>query len=393
MNRRVECFFMAVGLALTVATAGASQESNPAPPAPDAANQAPDVSGHASSDPAAEALPPEMPPEDPGATPVAPVAPGEAAESLTGTAPGQPPGAARPIAGPSPVVPAITGTASRPVQIGPPAQQALAESHAWAENPDAMPTRDNGGRVIFAFSESVPTIVCAVWRVCDLELQSGETVQGAPHIGDAVRWKIAPAFSGTEERKTTHLVIKPTEVGLDTNLVVPTDRRTYHLRLVSSLDRYVSSVGFSYPEDDLQSWKELNKTLASAAGVAGGGGDTHPVAVSRLNFDYQIKVVKGKPRFKPLHAMDDGYHTYIAMSEVLPEGEAPALLGIARNGEEQMVNYRLQGNIYVIDGTVDKLALVSGVGGGQQRVELERHLCQVRGGLGVCGDPQDQQTP
>jgi type IV secretion system protein TrbG len=277
------------------------------------------------------------------------------------------------------------------VYIGPPAQRALAESHAWAENPDAMPTRDSGGRVIFTFSDSAPTVVCAPMHICDIELQPGEVVLGAPHVGDAVRWKISPALSGSDELKTIHLIVKPTEAGLDTNLIVPTDRRTYHLRLVSSFDRYVSAVGFFYSEEDQQAWKELARTGARGAG--GGSGAAEPdmptVAVNRLNFDYKIKVVKGKPLFKPLRAMDDGYHTYIAMNEDLPQAEAPALIGISHSGEEQMLNYRLKGNIYVIDGMVYKVALVSGAGSEQQRIELQRNVCQRRGWLGICWDPKE----
>jgi type IV secretion system protein VirB9 len=251
-----------------------------------------------------------------------------------------------------------------------------------------MPFRDTGGRVVFAYSESAPTIICAPLHVTDIELQSGESVQGAPHIGDAVRWKIAPAVSGTEDHKTTHLIVKPTEVGLDTNLIVTTDRHTYHIRLVSGVDRYVSSVGFFYPEEQQQPWKDIAQTTA-AAGSSPGGADMPTVAVNRLNFDYRIKVVEGKPDFKPIRAMDDGYHTYIAMNEDLLQGEAPVLLGISASGEEQMVNYRLKGNIYVIDGTLSKMALIAGVGRKQQRIELTREPCKRRGWLGICWDPKE----
>jgi P-type conjugative transfer protein TrbG len=274
------------------------------------------------------------------------------------------------------------------VPIGKPAQRALAESHAWAENPAAMPLRDSGGRVIFSFSESAPTIVCAPLKVCDIELQPGEVVQGAPHIGDSIRWKVAPAVSGSEDRKVTHLIVKPTESGLDTNLVIPTDRHTYHIRLVSSAALYVASVAFDYPDEQQQAWHNLTRSTSNPD-AAVGSGEMPTVAVNRLNFDYKIKVVKGKPSFRPLRAMDDGYHTYIAMNEDLPQAEAPALVGISASGEEQMINYRLKGNIYVIDGTVTKLALISGVGKKQQRVELTRSPCQKRGWLGICWDPKE----
>ena len=279
-------------------------------------------------------------------------------------------------------------SAPAPVYIGRPAQQALSESRAWAENPAAMPLRDSGGRVIFPFSESAPTIVCAPLRVCDIELQPGEVVQGAPHIGDSVRWKVAPALSGSEDRKVTHLIIKPTEAGLDTNLVIPTDRHTYHIRLVSSQAMYVSSVAFDYPDEPPQGWHNPGKNTANAVDSAAPG-EMPTVAVNRLNFDYVIKVVKGKPSFRPLRAMDDGYHTYIAMNEEMPQQEAPALISVSPSGEEVMVNYRLKGNIYVIDGTVPKLALIAGVGKHQERIELTRSPCQKRGWLGICWDAKE----
>jgi type IV secretion system protein VirB9 len=274
-----------------------------------------------------------------------------------------------------------------PVRIGPPAQRALTQSYDWAENPEAMPTRDSGGRVMFPFSQSAPTIVCAPLHVCDIELQAGEVVQGAPHVGDAIRWRISPAISGTDEKKATHLIIKPTEAGLDTNLIIPTDRHTYHIRLVSSTTRYVSSVGFFYPDDPQEGWSDAGKS--AKANKDRDAAEMPTVAVNRLNFDYKIKVVHGKPKFKPLRAMDDSYHTYISMSEELPQQEAPVLVGISSSGEEQMINYRLKGNIYVIDGTVAKMAFISGVGRNQQRVELTRDPCKNRGWLGICWDPKE----
>jgi type IV secretion system protein VirB9 len=291
--------------------------------------------------------------------------------------------------------PATTGdtsaTSRAPVRIGIPAQQALSESYKWAENPKAVPALDPVGRVVFPYSESVPTIVCAPIHVCDIELQAGEVVQGEPHVGDAVRWRISPAASGSEDQKVTHLIVKPTEAGLDTNLIVPTDRHTYHIRLVSSADRYLSSVAFSYPDEHQRTWSEFTKTSTSSAGNSGdhGAGDMPTVAVNRLNFNYRIKVVKGKPEFKPLRAMDDGYHTYIAMNEEMPQQEAPVLIGISPAGEEQMINYRLKGNMYVADGAVSRLALISGAGKRQERIELTREECRQRGWLGMCWDPKE----
>jgi len=389
--------YLPLALCALIATAAANQAdpdtlAPPKPPEAAVPNIPPELSDPPQA-PAATA--PNTPaPTDPSAAASAPTSGDAAGPAANSPATAAPSCVTADCTAPVDKAGAKTGKskATPSVYIGPPAQRALAESHAWAENPNAMPTRDTGGRVIFTFSDSAPTVVCAALNVCDIELQAGEVVLGAPHVGDAVRWKISPAVSGTDEHKTIHLIIKPTEAGLDTNLVVPTDRRTYHLRLVSSFDRYVSSVGFFYPDEDQQSWKDFARTGVHGSGFgATGPGETDmpTVAVNRLNFDYKIKVVKGKPLFKPLRAMDDGYHTYIAMNEDLPQGEAPALIGISRSGEEQMINYRLKGNLYIVDGMVYKLALVTGVGSDQQRIELQRSTCQRRGWLGICWDPKE----
>jgi type IV secretion system protein TrbG len=372
------CSSLALFLLLSgVAAAGPDPAQTPASPPPTASGEVPAPPSEDST--AAQPTAPLLPPPSRGVSP-------DPAASSVGME-------WKPVQLPAAVAPEEDKSAGQvakknpPVHLGLPAQLSLAQSHSWAEDPTAMPTRDTAGRVIYTFSESAPTIVCAPLHVCDIELQEGEVVQGAPHVGDSVRWRISPALSGSDEKRMTHLIVKPTESGLDTNLIVPTDRHTYHIRLVSSTNQYVTSVGFSYPEEEQQqAWTEFSK---APRGSAGGSPEMPTVAVNRLNFNYRIKVVKGKPTFKPLRAMDDGYHTYIYMNEDLPQREAPVLMGLSPGAQEQMINYRLKGNLYIIDGTVFKLALVSGVGREQQRIELTRDSCRKRGWLGVCWDAKE----
>lgn len=311
-----------------------------------------------------------------------------APEAVTPDAPGDAP-AAQPATSQSWAPPPAAASGSQvvpPLRTSGAMRKTTGVDAKWPGSTDVMPVRDSGGRVIFP-KGSNPTVVCAPLRVCDIQLQPGERVQGAPHIGDSVRWKISPAVSGVGEQAVTHLIVKPTESGLDTNLIVPTTHGTYHMRLVSSAVHYVSSVAFESPEDQEGAWRNLHETTATEGSRK--EGDMPVVAVNRLNFNYKIKVVKGKPAFKPLRAMDDGYHTYIAMNDEMPQSEAPALIGLSRSGEEQVINYRLKGNLYVVDGTIEKLALISGVGKHQERIELTRSPCRQRGWLGICWDAKE----
>ena len=110
------------------------------------------------------------------------------------------------------------------------------------------PAAGSDGRVLYSFGAGLPTVVCAPLRVCMIELQAGEKIVGEPQIGDSVRWNISPALYGTGEQATAVIVLKPQVPGLDTNLLVTTDRRAYYLRLISKPEDYVARVAFAYPE-------------------------------------------------------------------------------------------------------------------------------------------------
>ena len=97
-------------------------------------------------------------------------------------------------------------------------------------------------------AQVLPIVVCAPLRVCMIELQAGERITGEPQIGDSIRWNISPPMYGQGEESTSVIVLKPQEPGLDTNLLITTDRRAYYLRLVSKPQEYVARVAFSYPE-------------------------------------------------------------------------------------------------------------------------------------------------
>jgi type IV secretion system protein VirB9 len=61
---------------------------------------------------------------------------------------------------------------------------------------------------------------------------------------------------GTGDQATAVIILKPQTPGLDTNLLITTDRRAYYLRLISKPDDYVARVAFAYPEDDTHKWQQ-----------------------------------------------------------------------------------------------------------------------------------------
>lgn len=177
-------------------------------------------------------------------------------------------------------------------------------------------------------------------RVTDIALQPGETIVSVA-AGDTVRWTIGDTTSGSGESKRTHIFVKPFSAGLRTNLIITTDKRTYHLALESTPATAMAAISWTYPADELIAIKRQQQAAAAATPIASG------LSVESLNFNYAIS--GDRPAWRPLRAFDDGRQTYIEFSPSIAVGEAPPLFVIGEDGEAQLVNYRVAGRYYVVD--------------------------------------------
>lgn len=222
-------------------------------------------------------------------------------------------------------------------------------------------TKGADGKVIYLYGEVQPTVICAPLQVCDIELQPGEVVRNVL-VGDTVRWKVDPATSGSSSGQAVHLVVKPTEPGLVTSMVVTTSRRTYQIQLKSDPRRYMARVGFEYPEDVQAKLDAVTRKMAADT-IPGAG-----VAAENLDFDYYVH---GQARWRPTRVYTDGTKSYIQFPRGMQSGDAPVLY-VVNGGENQIVNYRLKGNLMIVDYRFDRAVLLSGVGSSQQKVLISR---------------------
>ncbi len=257
-------------------------------------------------------------------------------------------------------------------KIGKPAKDGANISYKHAENRDAMPARGDEGRVVYTFGESDPTVVCTPLRVCDIELEAGEVIVGEPQIGDGVRWKVSPAVHGSGASKTTHVIVKPTARNIETNLIIPTDRRVYHLRLAAVDDsaRFTRYISFYYPDSAAKAWASYQSQVQKEETPVI---DRPSVSVDQLDFAYSIEVDSGDGRFKPVRVFNDGQKTFIQLPSFMSADEAPAFFVIGTDGKEQLVNYRIRDGYYVIDKVFANGALVAGVGDEQERITIARN--------------------
>lgn len=242
------------------------------------------------------------------------------------------------------------------------ARHAVRQSQDWLSTVNP-PAKGNGGRVMFNYGRGLPVVVCAPLRICVIELEPGERVNDQVQVGDSVRWIITPAQSGSGKNAQTLVVIKPKEAGLDTNLMIPTDRRNYYIRLVSRASEYVARVAFHYPEKAQQQWAQFveQQRKRDASTIA----DLPVMSIDRLNFKYSIQ---GQTRFTPIRVLDNGLKTYIKLPDSVRAEELPTIILKLHDGKEQLVNARYINGWFEIDRIFDKAALILGTGPGQQKV-------------------------
>ena len=221
------------------------------------------------------------------------------------------------------------------------ALEALRVSERWRGEKNS-PAAGSDGRVLYSFGAGLPTVVCAPLRVCMVELQAGEKIVGEPQIGDSVRWNISPALYGMGEQATAVIVLKPQTPGLDTNLLITTDRRAYYLRLISKSEDYVARVAFAYPDGDSnRKWQQQMAEQKAQAMQDKHGREVTPaaLAVEKINFAYSVK--GGDEHIRPVRVFDDGAKTYIQMPSDIRNREAPVLVVLGNDGKGEMTNYRV----------------------------------------------------
>jgi P-type conjugative transfer protein TrbG len=249
-----------------------------------------------------------------------------------------------PVASALPVAPpAVHRHAIQHRRSSPSAIRVDAANHAALMEPKA--SGYSNAVQIYPWSEgALYRLFAAPERVSDIALQPGEALISVA-AGDTVRWIVGDTTSGAGGDKRTHILIKPSAAGLKTNLVVATDRRTYHLQLESTAATSMSAISWTYPESSLLALRGNRDGAGEPISVSTG------LSVQNLRFGYTIS--GDNPAWRPIRAFDDGRQTFIAFPASLAVGEAPPLFIRGSKGEAELVNYRVSGTYYVVDRLFD----------------------------------------
>jgi len=179
-------------------------------------------------------------------------------------------------------------------------------------------------------------------QISDIALQAGEEIVSVS-AGDTARWVIGDTVSGSGAVSRAHILVKPIKADIKTNLIILTNRRSYHLDLVSTKETYMAAVSWVYPHDELIALQQRNKQTEAAAGQVIANG----LDVSKLRFRYEIS--GDMPPWRPVRVFDDTHKVYIQFPVRLDQGEAPPLFVLGSKGKAQLVNYRVKGSTYIVD--------------------------------------------
>lgn len=177
-------------------------------------------------------------------------------------------------------------------------------------------------------------------RVTDIALEPGESLISASGA-DPVRWIIGDTTSGAGAGERVHIMVKPSRADLNTNLIIHTNRRSYHLELNSTSSAWMASVSWTYPQGKLQALRRENAQAAASGTVDEG------LQLERLNFGYRVS--GDKPTWRPLRVFDDGAKVYIQFPPTIVHDELPPLFVVGTSGDTQLVNYRVRSPYYIVD--------------------------------------------
>jgi P-type conjugative transfer protein TrbG len=227
----------------------------------------------------------------------------------------------------------------RQAEAGPPPARVEAANKAAVQEPTAH------GYInavqVYPFTEgALYRLYAAPEQVTDIALQAGETLSSVS-AGDTVRWVVGDTTSGTGNDKRAHILVKPFASDLKTNLVIMTDRRSYHLVLESTDRTAMAAISWTYPQDQILALRQQNERADIAAPIA------ENVALADLHFCYAV--TGDSPPWRPVRAFDDGTHVYIEFPSRIDQGEAPPLFVVGPEGDNQLVNYRVRRNYYIVD--------------------------------------------
>lgn len=216
---------------------------------------------------------------------------------------------------------------------------------------DSFDAAVSGTKVLLPYAENkIYKVYCQEGFLTDLMLAPGEEITSIAGA-DTERWILTNINAGSVIKRQ-HVLIKPVSRGLETNLIITTNQRSYHLHLRSG--------SFHNP---MVEWLYPRNEFGSVDGTA--VKDYLAFDPEKLNFRYKFN--KKFEHWAPDKVFDDGKKTYIKMKDEMFNYKAPSVF-VKDNGQLLLANYRLIRGYFIIDRLIDEAVLVLG----KEKIRIKR---------------------
>lgn len=207
----------------------------------------------------------------------------------------------------------------------------------WAEKSPTPAAADARIRFLAYNEFQVYRVVAHYGYAVTVELGADEVIETVS-AGDTIAWQIVPAGR--------RLFIKPMEKDAHTNMTVVTTKYTYNF----DLDAVETK-----PKATAQTYL-IKFRYGEAAGVMNTGTGNGKSGIARgfvspsrhasdFNFDYRLK---GDKEVMPTFVFDDGVFTYFQFADRRNK-TLPAIFAVDEDGNESVVNYRMEGEYMVVE--------------------------------------------
>ncbi len=227
------------------------------------------------------------------------------------------------------------------------------------------------GFIQFAYGMLQPIVCASPFELTVISLEPGESVLSVS-CGDPLRWSYSLTHSGNKNAQG-HVLVKPSQPNISTDLVITTNKRLYTLKLISKeTPDYARQVRFWYPEEIEKKMRDAQEEQAKQIweGDLSIDSENH-FNLERLNFNYRITCPfwGSFPRWAPIRVFDDGLKTYIQFPPTINQQDLPALF-IQTTQKMALVNYRIKSPYFIVDHLFERAWLLSGCGHHQQKITL-----------------------
>lgn len=237
-----------------------------------------------------------------------------------------------------------------------------------------LPPERPGGFTTYPYGYARPHLRCAALKLCQVELQPGETLTDDPLPGDRERWDVDRTASGG----LTVILVKARECDVSTNLVIPTDRRRYVVELEAPPCKGTNPRGESM--DGIRFWYPDEVRAARRAPAA--GPDAILADVLAVNADYRWTRNR-RLSWTPARVLDDGKRTFIQFAPAARDGDMPVLYAVAEDGTRELVNTVLrpdpEGDYLVADRVLRRAVLVLREGKRERKLDVVNQALHRRG--------------